>query len=114
MLGFDDSDIFDIPASIFSSMLYTDLTPQASVLKVATDMQKVGSDSCKYLASALHSSLSPTTYNDFVSGQVAKGWHSVQAVRIIPQRGLRPSSITDSFAAYYCFTDKVGKDLEDA
>ena len=114
MLGFDDSEIFDISASIFNNLLYTDLTPQSSILKIATDMQKVGSDSSKYLASTLHSSLSPTTYNDFVSGQVAKGWYSVQAVRIIPQRGLRPSSVTDSFAKYYCFTDTVGPDLEKA
>ena len=84
MLGFDDSDIFDIDASLFDSLVYTDLSPHPTILKIVTDLQKVGSESGKYLATALHSSLSPTTYNDFVSGQVAHGWVSVQAVRILP------------------------------
>ena len=77
MLRFDDTCIFDVSESVIRQYTYTDLIPTPELLKKAEDLMKVGSDANKFLAGQLKGAISPTTYNDFVSGEVVQDWKSV-------------------------------------
>lgn len=77
MLKFDDTSIFNLNESLFNNYVYSNLTPLPGLVRKVEDLMKIGTESNKYLASQLKSSISPTVYNDFISGDVVKDWISV-------------------------------------
>jgi hypothetical protein len=114
MLKFDDTDIFNLGESLYGSWVYSNLTPQPGLVRKVEELMKLGTESNKYLASQLKSFISPTTYNDFISGEVVQNWISVQAIRINCRRGIRPDAETSSFRAHYNMDDSAASTTREA
>ena len=112
MLKFDDSEIFDIQESVNGEYVHPNLDPHPSLIKKIDNLVKIGSESSKYLASVMRSAISPTTYNDFVSGEKIEHWWSVQAVKVNPGAGLRPRKVTEDILKYFCFPSKAGETIQ--